>query len=393
MINKMACIPNLYVIVAVKVDNRLKYVFSFTILMPTQFNYGKMDHISSDSIVNTPENGGLTILKSSVGANTTPTTIDKHDITAQVHKSDTFPADKITFFGFIKSILFSDVLWFGISLACLLATVLFYFQILQPLIVQKYSETAQAQIIESAQKFNIQADQIDSLQQNIISNTENLSAESCTEEAKYDRSEKDRKDLENLKKSLNIEPRLKELPNFGVFYDSSIKNSYSLFVKQHEESIASFQPALANTKHVIEFVDYKNSWINQCIRIKNSDGNTNELQSTCKEMEAKADNYTKIAPAGIVSELGKPLENVRSLCIDINNSKYENYFQFNTFKLKWLAEYDNIRAIILITDSASIASIKTKFDITINQTKANLESILKNKQEFNDIWYLLNFTI
>jgi hypothetical protein len=361
--------------------------------MPTEFRSGKIDQTSSDSIVDVISKSSLPALRSPVVPKLTTITSSFTENKTKFHESPVQNEDKITFFTFIRNIVFSDILWISVAFACLLATVLFYFQILQPLILQKYSETAHAQLIESTQKFYLQADQVETLRQKIISNTENLSSDSCSEDAKYDQSDKDRKDLENLKSSLKLDPKIKELPNFGVFYDNQIKTTYNSFVSNYEKSLDEFQPTIANTKHVIEFVDYKDNWIDQCIAIKNNLGETKELQAICKDIDYRAENYTKIAPAGIISELAEPLRNIRTLCTDIYTSKYDSYPQFNNFKLKWLGEYDNIKALTILTDSASITSIKASFETMAKNVKTDLENTVQSRQEFGNIWYLLNFFI
>jgi hypothetical protein len=361
--------------------------------MPTELRPGKIDQTSSDSIVDVLSNSSLPALRSPVVPKLTTITSSFTENKTKFQESPIQNEDKITFFSFIKNIVFSDILWISVAFACLLATVLFYFQILQPLILQKYSETAHAQVIESTQKFYLQADQVDSLQQKILSNTENLSAESCTEDAKYYQANKDRQDLENLKNNLKIDSRLKELPNFGIFYDKGIKSSYIDFVTAYEDSISSFQPTIANTRHVVEFVDYKDAWIDQCIGIKNSAGDTKELKAVCKDIDIRADNYIKIAPAGIASELAQPLENVRSICADIYLTPYETYPQYNSFKLKWLNQYDTIKSLALVTDSSSISKIKSEFEISATKVNSDLTNSVNNRQEFENIWYLLNFNI
>ncbi|MBC7472104.1 MAG: hypothetical protein H7196_02475 [candidate division SR1 bacterium] len=363
--------------------------------MPTEFKPGKIDQTSSDSIVDTQSNKYLPVLRNSFKTKLITSSPVNHAETYTHSKTydESKKIEKITVLEFISNILLSDILWLSISIACLLATVLFYFQILQPLVLQKYTETAEAQVLESNQKFYLQAEQLNSLQQQIVSHTENLAAQSCTEEAKYDQSDKDRKDINNFAATLKVDSKIKQLPNFGIFYDNEIKKNYLPFITEYQNSLNEFQPIIANIKHLIEFVDYKNSWIDQCIRIQNSTGNTKELQAVCTDINIRSSTYNKIAPGGIIDGLTIPTENIRSLCAEISTSKSPIYPQYNKFKSNWLSEYDTIRSLSLVTDSTSIENIKDKFRDTSNRTKIQLENVVQNRQDFHSIWYILNFRI
>lgn len=362
--------------------------------MPTEFKPGKIDPNSSDSIIDVLSNSNLPALKPPVKLKLTTFSDNYTKInTPPITLEKPIKSKEITFFSFIGKVLLSDVLWLSISIACLLATVLFYFQILQPLALQKYTETAQAQILESNQKFYMQAEQLNSLQQQILSHTENLASQSCAEESKYDQSEKDRKDIKSLSTTLKIDSKTKELPNFGIFYDNEVKNIYLSFIAEYQNSLDEFQPIIANIKHLVEFVDYKNSWIDQCIRIQNSAGDAKELQAICKDIDTKSSAYNKIAPGGITDGLAAPAENIKLLCSEVVLSNSKTYPQYNRFKLKWLGEYDTILALSLVTDSTSTENIKNKFQETSNKVKTQLENIVQNRQDFYSIWYILDFHI
>jgi hypothetical protein len=369
-------------------------VFPSITYMPTEYKPGKPNNISSDSIVDVLAYSSTSAPQLSVDPKKSTEKSSKKTNKKNLEEKGQKPTpkEKLSIFTFIKNILLSDILWLSVSFACLLATVLFYFQILQPLILQKYSETAQAKIQESSQRYYVQLDQLNKSQQNIIAHTENLFSQTCSEDGKYDQSSKDRKDLENLKNTLVIDPKVKELPNFGIFYDDDIKDSYSKFISIYQNSLTDLQPLIANTKHIIEFVDYKNGWIDHCIAIKNSAGDTKELQAICNNIETNNNNYIKIAPAGIVDGLSKPNASVTSLCSEISLSINDIYPQYDDFKLKWLAEYDAVRELSLVTDSRSTVNIKYKFDSASYIVKTDIENSVQKRQDFANIWYLLSYS-
>lgn len=356
------------------------------IYMPTEYKPGNVDKSSSDSIVDVLSNSNLPVLHSDfTPKNTSP----KQNSKPQVPKKTNAEPKKHTFFDVIGTILTSDILWFSVAFACLLATILFYFQVLQPLVLQKYIDNAQAQIIESNQKFISQVNQLTTLQQNITNNLRTATGDPCTEEAKYTQSEKDQKNLQGLKDSLSIDSKLNNLPNFYIYSDQETKRIYSSFISDYNTSLNDLKPVVDQTKQSIDLADYKNTWIDSCISINNSKGDIKELQAICQNISNKANFYNKIGSKAIVDLLAKPLEDSNNLCKEILASKSVYYSQFGNFQLKWLSIFDIVNGLSITPDQSSMDAITTDFQNSVARKQDELNTLLEKRTEFNNIWYIL----
>jgi hypothetical protein len=358
--------------------------------MPTEYKPGNVAQPSSDSIVDVLSNSNLPVLHPGFPQKNRIVTPPKPTETEQSQSNNKPKPQKQSFFAFVGSILTSDVLWFSVSIACLLATILFYFQVLQPLVLQKYIDGAQAQIIEGNQKFNNQITEFGTLQQSITSNLRTTTNDPCTEEAKYTQSDQDQKSMESLKNTLVIDKKLNNLPNFYVFSDKETVSIYNRFLADSKKALSDLTPVVDQTKQAIELGDYKNSWIDSCISIKDSKGETKELQAVCQNISNKAAYYNKIGAKSIVDQLAKPIEETNNLCKDVQASKALYYPQYGNFQLKWLSQFDIVNGLTLNPNQSSLDSITLNFQNSVLSRQQALNSIFEDRTTFSNMWYILD---
>jgi hypothetical protein len=358
--------------------------------MPTEFKPGKIDQTSSDSIVDVLTNSNLPTLRLEESIKPNLDSVPKLNKSSENKSESIKVVKKMSIIEIILSVFTSDILWFSVAIACLSATILFYFQVLQPLILREYIETAKAQVIESNQKFTNKFNQINATQQNIIAHLGIQATESCSEEARYDQSIKDLKDIEGLKNLLSVDATNKNLNKFYIFSDTEVSQIYNDFGGKYTDSLKQFQPILAQLKIAIDFADYKNIWVDNCINIKNSNGNTKELQAVCDDISIKSANYFKNSPTVLTTPLSANVENVKSLCQDVLFSKAQTYSGFGLFQLNWLNEFDSVYATKYAIDNTNISNIATDFQNSYNQTLLDLDKVYQSRNDFTKIWYLMD---
>ncbi|NJK70789.1 MAG: hypothetical protein HC932_00755 [Thermales bacterium] len=100
----------------------------------------------------------------------------------------------------ISSILGSDIVWFSIAISVLLASVLFYFQVLQPRIINQISLQAQAQSIQISNTFSSQINELAKIQSEILNKNLNSFTEVCNPTQFYNNQDNDQFKIEQLNK-------------------------------------------------------------------------------------------------------------------------------------------------------------------------------------------------
>ena len=349
--------------------------------MPTEFKPGKTESYSQNSVVD-------------ILSNSSSPAIDRNNVSPNIDKfTNPIPKRRRTFFGTIGAIFTSDLLWISVAIIAIFATLLFYFQVLQPLILQKYIDTAKAQIIESNNKYNIQSGQFLSLQKEIRTNLDVVSSDICTEEAKYTKSAKDQKNVQSLKNLLTIENKLKELPDFYVFSDSETKTIYANFIADYNNALSQLAPSVDQTRQAVEFADFKNSWIDTCISIKNSKGDTKELQAICQSSLNKSLFYQKNGSKNIIDSLKKSIDSTSLLCSDIQTSQTQYYPDYPQFQLQWLNNFSTIMSLTIIPDKSATENIAKTFQSSVVSSQNKLSESFNRRIEFTNIWYLLEINL
>jgi hypothetical protein len=299
--------------------------------------------------------------------------------------------EKDNIFATLWSVLSNDVLWLSISLAFFLASVLFYFQVLQPLVLDKYSESAQSQSSLAYQNYITKINDITLAKQDIGTHLARLNVDPCTEDAKYGQAQTDTKSLQKIKDGLVVDKNFNKIPDFYRFSNQEIKDAYSAFPAQYSSALNSLKPTISDTQNTINLEDYKNEWITSCLNIEKSAGNVADLQLICKNLKEKTTIYIKTASQKTLDSLKTPLANLDSSCTDISASTaafLPNYFQF---KLKWLVDFDTVykTTVSPVTDLTENNTKLFETQVTTNQQK--IQKIVSDKSGITNIWYLLNF--
>jgi hypothetical protein len=300
---------------------------------------------------------------------------------------------KTSLFTLIRDVLTNDFLWVSISLACFLATILFYFQVLQPLVLDKYSEAAQSQSSLAYQNYLTKINDITATKLDIASHISKLSSDQCSEDAKYGQAQSDTKSLQKIKDSLVVDSKFQKIPDFYRFSSQEIKDAYNIFPNQYTKALNDLKPIIDETQDNINLENYKNEWITSCLNIEKSQGKVSELQLICKNLKEKSDIYSKTAPKKVLETIKTPLANLGSTCTEIQASQtttLPNYFQF---KLKWLGDFDTVYTAVVPQQSDITDKTARTFETQVTTNQQKIQKIVTDKSGFENIWYLLNFRI
>jgi hypothetical protein len=364
--------------------------FILLYFMPTEYKPGKPNFQTPESFVEVLTSGNSTAINPPVYKKPTSDQIQIYKpYVITPHK----PLNKISPVAKINNFLLNDFLWFTAALIFLFGAIFFYFQFLQPIILRKYIDTANAQILESNQTLYKQINNVAEVQKNIFISVRKSQSDSCSENSKYNNYKKDKTTIETLGSALVVDNKLKALPNFLVFSDSIVQNNYNKFIKEYTTYLQEFQPTVNQLNEVINFENYKDSLIDNCIDIKNSKGDTEELKAICKDQNIRLMDYQKNASVAITNTLLKYTDTIKSLCSDVNQSTFDSYPTYNSFLLKFLTELDNIQAIKLNQTTQSNANVLELFSDTASKYTTQLEDIYNSRQDISKIWYLLKVNL
>jgi hypothetical protein len=358
--------------------------------MPTEYKPGKQNFPTPESFVEVLSSSNSVAIKPPVTKiQPTPEQLRPKPSASRVTPKPT----KKSILGNIASFFLNDFLWFLVALVFLFVAIFFYFQFLQPVVLRKYIDTAQAQIIEANQRLYKQLNSVSETQKNIFLSIRKSPSESCTEGSKYNNYKRDQQNIDSLSSTLTVDSKIKQLPNFLVYSDNKVQNIYYSFVKEYSLYLQDFQPTITQLTEVIDFENYKDSLIDNCIDIKNSKGDTEELKAICKDQNNRAAQYLKTGSVTITNSLSKYTDNLKLLCSALNESNSTTYPPYNSFLLKFLSEIDNIQAIKINQVSQSNANILESFNMVSTKYKNQLDQIYEGRQDFAKIWYLLKITL
>ncbi|NJL96936.1 hypothetical protein HC864_03955 [Candidatus Gracilibacteria bacterium] len=280
----------------------------------------------------------------------------------------------------------------------LLASILFYFQVLQPRIINQISLQAQAQSIQISNTFSSQINELAKIQSEILNKNLNSFTEVCNPTQFYNNQDNDQFKIEQLNKKLQPNSDNKNLKNYNIFSQKDIRGTFNKHYQLYESELAQLQQEEVKLKEFLSYKDYKNHWIENCIGFQGSINPNTNIEEICQQQSKLPKSYKELN--NLYTELENIEQEQKTLCEDWNNTllfipNNEGLFVNNeTFKLKWTDLYSKITTLDQeVITSFNAENLNQKIGMFEEKTSQVIDKIIqitKSKKGLINMFYLLD---
>jgi len=310
----------------------------------------------------------------------------------------------------------TDIIFAGIAFGLILGAVLFFFNGLQPLILDRYTDESKAQTTQLQNKYNQQTQTFFNLQNSVFQKVQSYNpSDSCGIGQLADLQSLPTNSLDQLKAQALPDPSLASLNRYGAFYSQKVESLYDKTYDQYETSLKSYNSFYQEIKNVPSFLDYRNQWINTCQEITASAGAVTKLQTACQtNIDKLADFSTLDKPAywtNLETELLKSTakckevidykttttttqcpRNSRVRCTPVTTEAI--YPNFGKWQLEWLKPVDNLLQFEISDDSiTNLSTINSQFNAYSQETNNKIEENLSSRDNLFSKFYFLDIKL
>ena len=289
----------------------------------------------------------------------------------------------------------ANIIWFGIAIGMLLGTGFFYIGGLQPLILSTYSNNTISRVNQLENEFYSQAEEFLVSYNDIISliNTSS-SLDVCSDSQIVDTNAREFRIYQSLSTTLLPNPDLESTETYFTFFDPEIESTYNQIYDKYETSLTELNTFYSNSLELSDFLQFRNSWIDLCNRIYESEGNIIELKESCAKLESITElfsntiNYTEVLENTEVS-----IEQCNQV-IDYETPFRQTYPDFDQWLIDW---YDGFTEVIFYdfnTDRQNeLETLNTtiqNFSNEVSDTRREINVIRNDKIEFINSFYIMD---
>jgi hypothetical protein len=303
------------------------------------------------------------------------------------------PNQKKNFFSSINL----DLIWQIVALGLLLGVVLFYFDGLQPLILSKYIDNSKSAVNQLETRFNDQTNQFSTVEEAAISQNKVFNPlQSCSLSQKVDLSVQQFSDLQDFKSNLLPDQTLENLPRYSIFYVLQVESKYDDLYNQYQDALTAYNKAYSSSLSLIDFIKYRNFWIDSCQQIQDSKGNYANLQTLCT---ALINTQKDFAAENIFTDVNNLSSSSIAKCNEITSytpktSDKGLYPDFNKWFLDWYTGFQNLASynIDLSSEINNLSSTDSDFKNNIDSMQQYLIDFENSKtQSLSSEFYLIDF--
>ncbi len=324
------------------------------------------------------------------------------NLTKNIQKSETTKQ----LFG-LWSVIGSDIVWLGIGVGLILGVILFYFQGLQPLILNNYLSANLAQIDKLQNKFVSQTNTFiqtaQDLQKNFINKSSSLD---CTTQDIYKDTEQDK--INNLKPQLLPDQTLSKVEPYNNFYSTELTKMYQNLFSNYENSLSMYPPNLDTLQSTPRYYTYFNTWVKACKAFQGSQGKLSILQTACQEFITGVPNNTETKLQPTIQLATQACQNVISYKAPTTTSLINKptiakpaistdpvYPNFAKWQLDWLGIYEQATAYtpLHLANLDSIYQNNQQFIDKAKQTKQNMQNYAQDRFSGLNTFYIMEFKI
>ncbi len=312
-------------------------------------------------------------------------------------KSKKSPQQSKSFFKTLGGAFMSDIVWLSVSFSLLIATILFYFQVLQPKIITNIGAKAQDQVFKVQNDLSGKIKNFSETRSEIISkNTQSLTGV-CSEDQLYRDRDVDKSLVSSLEKQLIPDSSLENLDRYSVFTSKEIQEEYKNYYNQYKINISEISNEIESLAEFINFKEYENDWISNCVLLNESINVSRDLDTICNQ---PSQNINEADFPNLFLEIQEISSKQNELCLEWNERLTK--FSFTPVsaaqtRLDWLTLMSQVTVIdselINIFDQSSQKIDPAVFQNQTNTTTENIDNIVNSKKGIRNIWYLLDIKL
>jgi hypothetical protein len=293
-----------------------------------------------------------------------------------------------TFLGSIIDVLTSEIVWNSIAIAMILGVFLFYFQGLQPVILQNYVTSGQKQVNKVADKYSTQISGYFTDQTKISESYTYTPSQLCSNMKLYETGAKDVDDINRLQVSLFTDQKLKKLPNFQSFYDSQIQDEYQRYFLKYQTKIDKYNQPTKDLKDHVRFLSYRNNWIKSCILVEKSQDSIAAINQACTDLNTFTIQLLAEGKPTFWSEVEKPVGSILTSCSTVNEGTKKEFVKnfFITFD-EFMFYQPDFTAL-----NQQLTGANQEFlAVDTQRMRQFMKNLQKDREDFFNSWYLMGF--
>jgi hypothetical protein len=323
--------------------------------------------------------------------------IEKENLNSRSKQDSKFVSDdvqkpkkdkEVGIFGQIKTAFASDVFWQVISGVMILSLFLFYFQGLQPAILNNYYQKFEKQSTELREVYLGQVSSFYQIQNKIADSFFYDPGQLCVDTPFYESAADDIDEINRLKVNLFPKKNLVEIEKTGPFYDQEIRDIYSGLYSDYEASLIQIENINNQAIDSPQFLNYRNSWITACQNLQEDNFRDATISSSCAELSTATETF-KEQPG--YTSLPEAQQNAIQQGLDACNQAGDN--SKTVFSTEWFLAYDLVMSyrVDSVVLSEPIPGITQAFSDQVTNAINNGKKIRNDKTDLFGLWYIISF--
>ncbi len=284
----------------------------------------------------------------------------------------------------------SDIIITGIAIGLLLGVVLFFFQGVQPMMLDKYTTQVNEQIDNVSKRYSDQVKGLERLQNSLATNAMYDKYLSCVDNNLYNSMESDLRMVEVNNAMISPDLNYKELEKYqNIIHLDEVDQIYNNFYNEYSTNINEIIKMQKDIELLPRYLEYRNSWIETCQNMKGEDGN--EIVEKCTNLVTKTEEYENGETIAEWEEALKPFaDNIKRLCTKIPPK--DNVVKYAAWELAWIDNFNKIVSYQIDYDSnvEKMNILQEEMKSGSKKVKLDINKIYNLKTEFKNIWYILD---
>lgn len=294
------------------------------------------------------------------------------------------------FFGSIADVFGSDIVWSSVAFALIAGVILFYFQGLQPAILDNYSTKVKNQGNDLVARYSDQITNYFTLSASVSSGFTYEQGVLCSQMKTYENSASNLEDLSRIQFSTSPDQKLKVVENYSYFYNSEMKDAYNQLFLDYSNSLDKYLEPIQNLRDYVRFLVFRNNLIKTCGEIEAAGSNLDQIKTSCAGFIVQLSQFKEDGIPGFWDKVSKSVDEIESGCSSLTAASK------NQFLKSFFVQFDEI--IFFNPDFTELNTTLTDLNIElVNQKlpafRTRINNIQNSKQDLLGSFYLLSFEL
>jgi len=297
---------------------------------------------------------------------------------------------KTGFFGAIADIFGSQLVWSSVAFALILGVILFYFQGLQPAILDNYAVKARNQSNDLATSYSSQVEKFFSTSASILSSYTYQQGILCSQMTTIENVNVEIEKATSLQFSIFPNQKLKKLENYSYFYDNQIKSEYEKLYTSYSSKLDKYIEPSKDLRDYARFLQFRNNLIKSCGEVEVAAQNLDELRVACAGMLVQFSQFKDDGLPSFWSKVEKPVAAIETDCNSLSPATKSN------FTKNFFVQFDDVlffRPEINDINEQLTSTNQELINQQIPDFKKQVNKIVDDKSTITGVFYLLGFEI